>query len=241
VRPLIGVTTAAVTNENGLTYNRAYSPIARAVARAGGLPVLIPTGLDEETLHALYERLDGLLLPGGPDIDPAHYGEAPHPTTVIDAERDALEVPLTRWAVDDGVPLLGICRGHQVVNVALGSSLVQDIRSQLPETTLPHDQEPPRGRPSHDIAIAPDSRLARIVGGVHLAVNSLHHQAVRQAAPGLRVTARSADGVIEATERAGPGFALTVQWHPEDLADSDPAMLALFEALVEAARERARA
>lgn len=240
MRPLIGVTTAAITDDRGLTYNRAYNMISRAVVQAGGLPVLIPTGLDEPTLRELYERLDGVLLPGGPDVDPAVFGEAPHPTVKIDAARDAIELPIARWAVEDDVPLFGICRGHQVINVALGGDLIQDIPSQVEHVVASHDQpdEQPRSQPSHDVSIHPESRLASIMGSTSAAVNSLHHQAVRKAAPGMVVTAFSPDGLVEATEMPDKRFALSVQWHPEDLFENDEAMMRLFESFIEAARER---
>jgi putative glutamine amidotransferase len=240
LRPLIGVTTAAVTDERGLTYNRAYNMISRAIDKAGGLPVLIPTGLDEPTLRAVYERLDAVLLPGGPDIDPAMFGEEPHPTVKIDPERDAIEVPLVRWAVEDDLPLFGICRGHQVINVALGGDLIQDIPSQVETTVGPHDTPDgqPRSLPAHEVTINPESRLANIIGGTAAAVNSLHHQAVRKAAPGMVITAFSPDGLVEATEMPGKRFALSVQWHPEDLYENDESMMRLFESFVEAARER---
>lgn len=242
MQPLIGITTASVTNEKGLTYNRAYSMISRAVAEVGGLPVLIPTGLDAQTLRALYERLDGVLLPGGPDIDPSFYGAEPHSTVKVDRPRDELEVPLVRWAVEDDVPLFGICRGHQVINVALGGSLIQDIPSMVEGAVLPHDapDQQPRGQKTHDVAVAPDSRLASILGSTTIGVNSLHHQAVDAAAPQMTVTATSPDGLVEATEMPDRRFVLSVQWHPEDLYEADGAMLRLFEEFVGAARERAR-
>lgn len=240
MRPLIGVTTAAVTDDRGLTYNRAYNMITRAVAQAGGLPVLIPTGLDETALRELYDRLDGVLLPGGPDIDPAIFGEEPHPTVKIDHARDAIELPIVRWAVADDLPLFGICRGHQVINVALGGDLIQDIPSQVETAVQPHDTPDgqPRNQPTHDVSINPESRLASIIGDTAAAVNSLHHQAVRKAAPGMVITAFSSDGLVEATEMPDKRFALSVQWHPEDLYENDEAMMRLFESFVEAARER---
>ncbi len=244
MQPLIGITTASSIDPNsGLLYSRAYQPIIRAVERAGGLPLLIPTGLSESTLRALYDRLDGVLLPGGPDIDPAYYGEEAHPTVRIDAARDALEVPLVRWAAQDDLPLFGICRGHQVINVALGGSLIQDIPSQVPTTVLAHDipDKQPRDRTTHDVAIQPDSRLATIMGTTKIGVNSLHHQAVERAAPGMVVTAVSPDGLVEATELPGRRFALSVQWHPEDLYENDETMLRLFKEFVDAARERTNA
>jgi len=240
LRPLIGITTATV-NDDGKLFNRVYAPNAHAVARAGGLPVYIPTGLDEDSLRALYERLDGVLLPGGSDVDPAYYHEAAHPALkAIDVKRDWTELTLARWVVEDDRPLFGICRGHQVINVALGGSLVQDIPSQV-ETTLVHDasDELPRSARIHDIEIAPDSRLASILGTSHVMVNSLHHQSVARPAPDVSVTAYAPDGVIEALELPERRFALSVQWHPEDLCADDVTMQGLFDAFVQAARERA--
>lgn len=240
MRPLIGITSADLF-QDGKWYQRAYAPNSQAVARAGGLPVLIPTGLDETTLRALYERLDAVLLPGGPDVDPAYYGAERHPLTVtIDDLRDELELTVARWAVRDDLPVFGICRGHQVLNVALGGTLVQDIPDQL-ESSLTHDipDGTPRSTRVHGVSINSDSRLATILGATHVQVNSLHHQSVEQAAPGVIVTAHSPDGVVEALEVPDRYFALSVQWHPEDLYQDDEAMLRLFTAFVQAARERA--
>ncbi|MBE2184119.1 MAG: gamma-glutamyl-gamma-aminobutyrate hydrolase family protein [Anaerolineae bacterium] len=239
IRPLIGITTASV-NLQGKIYHRAYAPISLATAAAGGLPVLIPCGLDDETLHAIYETLDAVLLPGGPDVDPAHYGQKRHPQLGnIDNSRDALELTLTRWAVDDDLPVFGICRGHQVLNVALGGTLVQDIPSQV-ETDLPHDipDNLPRSTRIHDITIDPESRLAEILGGTRFQVNSLHHQSVQDPAPGAAMTAYSPDGIVEALEMPDKSFVLSVQWHPEDLYGDDESMNRLFTAFVQAARER---
>ncbi len=239
IRPLIGITTSAIVIQ-GKTYNRAYAPNAQAIAAAGGLPLLIPTELDDDTLHAIYETLDAVLLPGGVDVDPVHYGQERHPLTIqIDDARDALELKVARWAVDDDTPVLGICRGHQVLNVALGGTLIQDIPSQV-ETELMHDIPDglPRSTRIHDITVDENSRLAEILGGTHFQVNSLHHQSVEKAAPGAALTAHSPDGVVEALEVPGKTFALSVQWHPEDLYHDDESMNRLFTAFVQAARER---
>lgn len=243
-RPLIGITSSSITHHHR-PYNRAYQPNALAIAAAGGLPVYIPTHLDDETLRALYETLDGVLLPGGPDVDPSEYQAERHPLTIeIDAPRDALELTVARWAVDDDVPVFGICRGHQVLNVALGGTLVQDIPSEL-HTNIPHDQpnEVPRTHRLHEVSIAPDSRLADILGGTRFAVNSLHHQSVDAPAPGVRVTAAAPDGVVEAIEHLDRSFVLSVQWHPEDLVlgDADAVQGRLFAAFVAAASARKRA
>jgi putative glutamine amidotransferase len=240
LQPLIGITSAS-TKADSLSYHRAYAANAFAVAQAGGLPVYVPCGLDVETLHAIYDRLDGVLLPGGGDVDPVHYGREPHPATQnIDDPRDALELTIARWAVDDDMPVFGICRGHQVLNVALGGTLVQDIPSEIGASAHRHDTNgEPRTTRAHTVRIEVSSRLAALVGQLQLEVNSLHHQAVDRLAPGLVATAWADDGVIEAVEAPAKRFVLGVQWHPEDLVDDDEAMRRLFKAFIDAARERA--
>jgi len=242
LQPLIGITTALYPRaDSGPRYHRVYAPNVFAVERAGGLPVLIPAGLQADSLRAIYDRLDGLLIPGGGDINPARYGAQAHPLTAnIDDARDELEITVARWAAADERPLMGICRGHQLVHVALGGALVQDIDEEIPGALHHHDSvDRPRDL-SHTVSAAPDSLLAALLQGANPTVNSRHHQAVGRPAPSLRVVARAPDGVIEASELPNHPFFLAVQWHPEDLIADDPAMLRLFEALVEAARKRAR-
>ncbi|MDZ4766297.1 MAG: gamma-glutamyl-gamma-aminobutyrate hydrolase family protein [Chloroflexota bacterium] len=246
MRPLIGIVTSSHTSETGNPYNRIYAMPALDLADAGGLPVYIPTRLDEDTLRGLYERLDAVLLPGGADVRPSLYGVTEvHPTTYgIDDERDKTEITLARWAVKDDRPLFGICRGHQVVNVALGGTLLQDIPSQV-SNPLAHDipDGDPRSTLLHDVRIDPSSKLAAILGVTQIKVNSLHHQAVEAPAPGVRVTALSPDEIVEALEIADRRFALTVQWHPEDMYNGDyperEPMRKLFAAFVAAAQEHA--
>ncbi len=241
MRPLIGITTADFSREFGKPYHGAYARNAWAIADAGGLPVYIPTGLREDVLRELYERVDAVLLPGGPDVDPSYYGQERHPETrVIDDARDTLELTLARWTYEDDRPLFGICRGHQVMNVAFGGTLVQDIPSSV-KTDLLHDtpDELPRSTIQHEVAISPNSRLASIVGSTHVAVNSLHHQSVEKPAPGITITGYSPDGVIESLEAPDKRFVLSVQWHPEDLYATDASMKQLFESFIEAARESA--
>ena len=237
-RPLIGITAASLSI-NGKPYHRGYAPNTMAIAAAGGLPVYVPPGLDDETLRKLYTRLDGLLLPGGPDVRPDLYGQDQHPATqTIDDPRDALEITLAQWAYDDDLPVFGICRGHQVLNVALGGTLVQDIPSMV-DGNLSHDiaDDTPRSTRMHDVTIDAGSKLSGILGTTHAAVNSIHHQSVMQVAPVARVTAQAPDGVVEALEVPGKPFMLSVQWHPEDLYSDDPVMARLFEEFVAAARE----
>jgi putative glutamine amidotransferase len=208
-----------------------------AVATAGGAPVLIPLSLNEGGLRAIYERLDGLLLAGGADVHPRHYGEAIHEKCgQIDEARDAVELTLTHWALDGGLPILAICRGIQVLNVAGGGSLYQDIASQSPDS-LKHDYWPdyPRNLLAHQVTVNGDSQLAAILGQSQVGVNSMHHQAVKDPAPRFKVVARATDGLIEAIEDQSHPFALGVQWHPEELME-DASMRRLFEEFVSVAR-----
>jgi putative glutamine amidotransferase len=238
-QPLIGVTCAsreppaaggAIQDVLGRTYTR-------AVQLAGASPVVLPN-LEAPDRDPLLARLDGLLLSGGLDVDPASFGEGPLNETVeVDGARDRTELPLIRAALARGLPILGICRGIQSLNVAMGGTLYQDLPAQLPGPVA-HRQAAPRSAPTHAIAIEPGSRLAAITGGRSLRVNSFHHQAVWTLAPGLTVTARADDGVIEAAEGTGEGFVLAVQFHPEDLVDCCEACRGLFAAFVDACGNR---
>jgi putative glutamine amidotransferase len=189
-------------------------------------------------LRQLYDLLDGLLLPGGEDVDPALYGEARHEKCGPSSpELDEVELTLARWAVDDGKPVLAICRGIQVLNVALGGTLYQDIAAQIPGGAehVKH-RRGPRDFLAHTATITHGSRLALILGATSLPVNSLHHQAVKDVAPGLAVVAQTPDGIIEAMEVPEHPFAIGVQWHPEELVDVDARSQKLFDALVVACR-----
>jgi putative glutamine amidotransferase len=240
--PIIGITCGTIPaaheyHPSRVGQNQTY---VDAVIRAGAVPALLPNTADRELLRALYEKIDGLLLSGGGDVDPSHYGEAVHEKCGhIDEERDETELTLARWAVEDGKSLLAICRGIQVLNVALGGSLYQDIKDQVPDS-LEHTWHPehPRHHRSHTISVDPGTSLARILGETSLPVNSLHHQALNRLSPHLTVSARAPDNVIEAVEIASrthsrQPFAIGVQWHPEELAPHDPRQQGLFDALVE--------
>ncbi len=239
--PLIGLTIHPTTDPDLAELDLLLENIVRAVERAGGLPVLIPLGLSEDTLHGLYARLEGVLFSGGGDIDPARYGAEWHAKlTGVDAERDRVEITLARWVVADDKPFFGICRGSQVLNVALGGTLYQDIGEHpgAQRHTFPYPEFPHTLRP-HTIKVEEDSRLADVLGEPMLTINSLHHQASKEVAPGLVVAARAPDGIVEALEVPAHPFGLAVQWHPECLPDA-PEMRRLFEAFVAAAGERAR-
>ena len=234
--PTIGITCTTFQTVPGsprLGQSRTYLD---ALVRAGAAPLMIPHLVDRTLLRTLYELVDGVLLPGGGDIDPSHYGEARHHKCgPISAERDEIEMTLTRWAMDDGKPLLAICRGIQVLNVALGGSLFQDIEAQVPEAEK-HDWYPdhPRDLRAHTVAIDPQAHLAEILGSSSVPVNSLHHQALKEVAPGLMISAHAPDQIIEAVEAEGHPFALGVQWHPEELAGGDAPAQRLFDAFVKA-------
>ena len=238
-RPLIGLSTSVTTEA---TPERAYLNTAyvHAVQQAGGVPVLLPPHLDAGAREALQERLDGVVLSGGGDIDPARYGETRHPRTVdISAERDDLELLLVHRALERDTPLLAICRGIQVLNVALGGTLHQDLPDD-PGGPIAHAQTEPRPRPTHVVKVMTEgTRLGAIVGDAELAVNSFHHQGLRRLGDGLRAVAWAPDGLVEAVEMTGERFVVGVQWHPEDLVGHDPAARSLFAAVVDAARRRA--
>lgn len=231
MKPLIALTVNE--EEETASINHAY---ARCVVQAGGIPLYVPFGLGEEELRSVCGATAGLLLTGGPDLDPVHYGEEPQPGLGrVTPERDRTEMLLVQTYVVAEKPIFAICRGEQLLNVALGGTLHQDLHTL--QGLQQHSQKAPRSHLSHSIAIEPGSRLAGIAGSVTCRVNSFHHQAVKQAAPGMRVTARSADGVIEAIESEDSRFILGVQWHPEHTAATDEVSRRLFEAFVQACKE----
>ena len=177
-----------------------------AIAACEGLPLVIPLNLPEPILRAVFERLDGLCLPGGVDVDPAEYGEASHPDLgSVDYARDRTELLLAKWALEANLPVLGICRGIQLLNVAGGGTLYQHLPAQLPDTQR-HDyrlQDSAWETPTHEVRIEPESKLAAAVGKDALRTNSFHHQAVKDVAPGFHATAWAEDGVVEAIESEG--------------------------------------
>ena len=205
-----------------------------AVRRAGATPK--PLSLDDPAATAL-DGVDGLLLTGGDDVDPAIYGEPPHPTyDVSEPGRDAFEIDLVRRALDADLPVLAICRGLQVLNVALGGTLIQDIPSE-PAPLLQHDAEGPPTTLAHTVRVTPGSCLASLIGADdRRAVNSRHHQSVRALGQGLVATATSPDGVIEGAEVPHARFCVGVQWHPENFTAGE--FDSLFRGFVDACRIR---
>lgn len=238
-RPLIGVPTGREKSQRffGLALYIMNQTYVRTLENLGALPVLIPLQMSEATLRGIFERLDGLLLPGGEDMDPSTYQEERHPQLgATDKERDRTELLLTEWALQEGMPLFGVCRGAQVLNVACGGSLYQDLHSQRPDFAK-HDYFPPnyeRFRISHGLQIESGSRLADALGSVH-EVNSMHHQGIARLGEGLRAAAVTDDGLIEGVEVPELPFVVGVQWHPEELARTDPHSSSLFYHFVQAA------
>jgi putative glutamine amidotransferase len=239
--PLIGLTSTRVTNRFGFLSSEVKEAYTQAVARAGGMPVIIPLGLPEAGLRESLTRLDGLLLTGGGDIAPERYDSRPHPLVAeVDRGRDQEEIQLFHDAMQMELPILGICRGLQVINVASGGTLYEDILDQRPDSFKhQYSIEKPRTYLAHTVQLDGSGRLPSILGGPEIQVNSLHHQGIRRLAPGLEATACAPDGLIEAIEVPDHRFALAVQWHPEWMQD-DAGMRRLFEEFVRAASEHAK-
>jgi putative glutamine amidotransferase len=235
-QPLIGITTYRTTNESHHPILALGENYVQAVAQAGALPVLVPLGLPDDQVNGILVRLDGILFSGGGDIEPAAFGmESVPEVKSVDPDRDRVEIRLVKTALSEGLPFLGICRGLQVINVALGGSLYTHIADQHPQA-LKHDYSPdwPRDHLPHAVRVEPDSRLAAILRMKNPKVNSLHHQGVCHLAPGLQAVAWAPDTLIEAVELPGHPFGLGVQWHPEWLT-AHTSMRTLFHAFVEAA------
>ncbi len=239
LKPIIGCATyqKTVTQTPPLEMIGLMSTYLEAIAAAGGIPLMIPLGLSEEDLLAALGRVDGLLLPGGGDIEPHRYhGNPSHPTLYgIDPLRDEMEIFLTRHVVKTKMPLLAICRGCQILNVALGGTLWEDVADLMPKA-MRHDyfRQFPRNHLAHEVEVQAGTHLAQLLGAGCVPVNSLHHQGIRDKAAELTACAIAPDGLIEAAEVTGHPFALGVQWHPENLVQDSVPMRGLFEAFVAA-------
>lgn len=237
--PVICITTMRRENEAGMKLASLAEAYVEALTQAGACPVLLPNALSPEALDALVPRLDGVLFSGGGDIDTDFYQSEDHPkVNGVEIQRDQLEIALLRQQVAEGKPFLGICRGMQLINVALGGSLYADIADQVPGAAK-HDYYPgwERDYLAHPVSVDRGTCLAGILGEREVEVNSFHHQAVRQLAPGLAPTAYSPDGIMEACELPDHPFGLAVQWHPEWLTAYAPTR-SLFQAFVEACRDQ---
>jgi putative glutamine amidotransferase len=237
-RPRIGVTSwHHPDREERWEYVR--DNYTRSVYRGGGLPIIFPMpSAEPAALDDYLASVDGLLFTGGEDVHPEFYGEAVRPRCEdIDRDRDLFELGLAKRALDRGIPTFGICRGHQLLNVACGGTLYQDL-SERPGTVPEHrTKREARAQLRHGVRILAGTQLHQIVGAEELKVTSTHHQFINRLGDGLKATALSDDGIVEAIEFPSHPFFLAVQWHPERMADHDPAQLALFQALVRAASQ----
>lgn len=226
-RPVVGIPTQSLHAIEGIpeglpaswVMNQRYYVAATAV---GAVPWMIPLLEDMATLREIYDRLDGVLLAGGVDMDPATYNEPRSPLCgVVDPPRDLVEMQLAKWAVADGKPLFGICRGLQVLNVVMGGSLYQDVTAEC-DTPIKHDYVPTEGwardHLAHEVSVHSGSRLHSALGSTRVMVNSMHHQGIDRLGAGLAVSAVAPDGLIEAVEGPGRSYLLAVQWHPEAMA-----------------------
>lgn len=240
--PLIGVSTmndhdAAGKHAPRFSNNQSY---IKAVEAAGGIPILIPHLEEVEKLRRIYEMLDGILLPGGLDMHPKFYNQEPHPALdPVDVGLDHTETTMLPWALEDDLPVLGICRGEQVLNVVMGGTLIQDLYTQH-NTTIDHRESfkrKIRDFLAHDIAIEPGTRLHGLAGKDRVWVNTSHHQSIDIVAPGLVATAWSPDGIIEAVESPDRHFVMAVQCHPEELWRKHRWARDLFKSFVDAASE----
>jgi len=234
-RPIVGVTLDS--EEPGgyskLPWYALRQNYAEAVARAGGLPILLPH--ESAQVEAYLEEIDGLVVTGGAfDVDPSLFGEAErHPTVKLKSRRTDFEWKITEGALKRDLPVFGICGGQQLLNVVLGGTLIQHIPDEMPKA-LAHEQPNPRTEPGHVVSVVPGTMLHKICGATELAVNSAHHQAAKATGPGVLVNARAEDGVIEGIEDPRRKFCIGVQWHPEySISVGDQK---LFDAFVAACR-----
>ena len=242
-RPVIGIATQTLPGVPGerqpcWLMGRSYVEELRKV---GGVPWVIPLiPHDEGTLHEIFSRLNGVFVTGGVDVDPTRYGESKSPLCgTIDPDRDAVELMLLKHAMERNLPVLAVCRGIQILNVMGGGTLYQDVSAMVP-AALKHDYFPTPEQPSrkylaHDITVKSGSKLGRILGDGVVPVNSMHHQAIKDLAPGLAPTAFAPDGIIEGVEGTGDQYVIAVQWHPEELTDTQPGMKRLFTTFIDAA------
>lgn len=247
MKPLIGITCSRLVGGAWGSYSPGhfmdyiYNEYSQGIQHGGGAPVLIPVDQTRETLRTIIGRLDGLLLSGGPDINPRYYGEEPMAgLEEIDEGLDLMELEIARLAFQRNLPILAICRGIQVLNVSQGGTLYQDIPAQV-KGSINHFQKADKGVNTHSIKIETKTSLHRIFRKKEIWVNGKHHQAIKELAPGLIISAKAKDEMIEAVEHPSRKFVLGVQWHPEGTWKNDPYSKKLFRAFILAALQHLKA
>lgn len=232
--PVIGITLPYENERDRYFLPRAY---AASIEAAGGMPILL-TNLKEPEINNILTHLDGILLTGGSDVDPRYFGEEPLPQTgEITPDRDEFEIKLSKLVLKRNIPILAICRGIQVLNIAAGGTIYQDINTQCIKP-IKHNQNAPRWYDSHEISIGKNTKLYDILGIDNLRVNSFHHQAIKNTAKNFIINAKSSDGIIEGIESVVHKFALGVQWHPECMWERNPKMLHLFKGFIDIAERK---
>ncbi len=241
-KPIIGILVSILFLEDGLFSGMKKAVVShdyvQAIVSAGGVPLLLPAIDDEESIKAQLKQVDGLLLSGGYDINPLLYGEEPlRELDTIFTEMDDHHIRSANIAAALGKPILGICRGLQVLNVAFGGTLYQDIAAQCSSKCLKHFQKGERHVPTHTVELIRNTVLSQIFPKDSIVTNSFHHQSVKEIAPGFIVNARAKDGIVEGIEKREGSFIVGVQWHPEMMITQSPDMLPLFRAFVEAAKK----
>ncbi|ANU14198.1 Glutamine amidotransferase, class I [Planococcus halocryophilus Or1] len=236
MKPIIGVTASLELGRDDYGIELADT---EAILAAGGLPVMLPHLVEEADLDEIAEHIDGLFLAGGYDIDPTLFGEEPHPNLgVIIPSRDAFELALVKKVLAMDKPILGVCRGAQILNIAVGGDMYQDITTQVKGDLLQHQQKAPKFHGSHFVDVTEGSLLNRLTGQTRIKVNSRHHQANRLVPAPFVISGKASDGIVEAVESMHHHFVLGVQWHPENMARaSDSASIQIFSGFVEACKE----
>lgn len=237
-KPIIGISGSLIIDNGGMFpgYERAYvnNDYVQSVVRAGGIPYIIPMVYDDEVIREQISHVDGVIMSGGHDVNPLLYGEEPRQELGgIMPRRDTFDMKLIRNTIEMNKPLVGICRGEQILNVTFGGTLYQDLK-YIDGCFVKHNQGALPDYPTHTVEVERDSKLANIIG-TEIRANSFHHLAVKDVAPGFKIVARGKDGVVEAIEREGDLFVLGLQWHPEMLSAKYEKMQAIFNKLVEEA------
>lgn len=235
-KPVIGITPNYKIYEDNYSLAANYT---KSILAAGGLPLILPLTNNKKIIKEYLNVLDGILLSGGGDIDPLIYGQEPIVGMGdLNPERDYFEIELLKLANDACLSILGICKGCQLINIALGGTVYQDLYQEN-ITKIKHNQEAPRWYPTHHINLVEDSHLQKIIKKKRSQVNSIHHQAINKPAPGFRVAARADDGVIEAIEKNGNHFVIGIQWHPETMSGSRDSLL-VFDKFIKSSRKKGK-